>query len=216
MTETSENASEAPVPPENPKNSPALTAANTIFDYVELFALTVFFILLATLFLFRHAVVDGNSMKNTLENGEHLIISDAFYTPKYGDIIVFESYEETGFNHPLIKRVIATEGQTVTIRREGVYVDGVLLDDPYEYLQGSGYASDDNYLSYGKRHDTIGAMNADGTAFTYIVGEDEVFVLGDNRFDSSDGRMFGPVSEDCILGRVLFRLTPLKKFGGVD
>ncbi len=205
---------EPPEPKPEPKNVKNI-AANTIFDYIELFALTVFFVLIATLFLFRHAVVVGPSMEETLFDGDHLIISDAFYTPAYGDIVVFESFEETGINEPIIKRVIATAGQTVTITKNGVAVDGVPLDES-SYAHHGGNLTIGDYLTYQKQHYTIGIPNADGTAYTYTVGENEVFVLGDNRFNSTDSRMFGPISIDCILGRVLFRISPISEFGGVD
>ncbi len=205
-----------PAPAPEPDTNNRETAAHTIFDYIELLVLTVFFVLLATTFFFRHAVVVGPSMQNTLEDGEHLIISDLFYSPERGDIVVLESYEETGINEPIIKRVIATEGETVEIRADGVYIDGVHLEEPYANEQGSPIAALNDYLIYGKRHDVIDAIDESGTVFTYHVGEGEVFVLGDNRFNSTDGRTFGPVSEDCILGHVVLRLTPFSKFGGVD
>ncbi len=217
-----------PAPPQRKSN--AEFAANTLFDYVELLALTVFFILIATLFLFRHAVVDGSSMLRTLEHGEHLIISDAFYlSPASGDIIVFEDNEQTGSSGPLIKRIIATEGQTVIITKDGVIVhDGHVsyddltkkqkkpLDESYIYLFGNSTAMYNDYLEYGKAQDRfLGAYDPENEVFTYHIGEDEVFVLGDNRFNSLDSRYFGPIETDCILGRVLFRITPLSKFGGV-
>ena len=68
--------------------------AGTLFEYVELIVITVCVLLFAALFLFRHTVVDGSSMEPTLKNSEHLIISDLFYKPQVGDIVVFESTVE--------------------------------------------------------------------------------------------------------------------------
>ncbi len=204
---------------EQPKNAPQQkgdlrSAVVTIFEYVELFLVTAVLILLATLFLFRHAVVDGDSMLGTLSDSEHLIISDLFYTPKAGDIVVFESYEETGLNEPLIKRVIATEGQTVRIYADRITVDGVALTEEYAFLGGSPAGVKD-YISYGKLFGMTPIGEGADAYYLYHVGEGEVFVLGDNRFNSTDSRMFGPISTDCILGRVLFRFLPLNGFGGV-
>ncbi len=191
------------------------TVAHTIFDYAELLILTVIFVLFATTFLFRHTVVVGPSMMNTLQNGEHLIISDLFYTPKRGDIVVIESEAETGISSPIIKRIIAVEGDTVEINANGVYLNGNRLDESdYAFLFSPG-AAGENYLSYGDNRYLSSAANADKTVYTYHVGRGEVFVLGDNRFNSTDSRMFGPVSENAILGRVILRLTPFEKFGGV-
>ncbi len=206
---------ETPTPPPAPDKSGGTTAAHTIFDYVELLVLTVFFVLIATTFFFRHTVVVGPSMMNTLEDGEHLIISDAFYSPDCGDIVVIESEVETGISTPIIKRIVATAGDIVEVKHDGIYRNGVLLDEPYVRLESAAHANE-NYISFGRDRYLSSAANPSKTVYTYHVGEGEVFILGDNRFDSTDGRMFGTVSEDCILGRVLFRLTPFEKLGGVD
>ncbi len=204
-----------PAPAPAPQPSCRSDVARTAFDYIELLVLTVFFVLLATTFLFRHAVVNGDSMKTTLTHGEHLIISDVLYSPERGDIVVLESYEETHINTPIIKRVIATEGETVEVRRDGIYIDGTFLEESYAYFSdNSTYI---NYFAYAYSGGYLpSALNEEGTAYIYHVGENEVFVLGDNRFNSTDSRVFGPVSEDCILGKVVLRLTPFDRFGGVD
>lgn len=209
------------VPPEEPHEAPqhrrtsrnTLIAA-TLFEYVELIVITFCILLFAALFLFRHTVVDGDSMKETLHDGEHLIITDLFYKPSVGDIIVFESEEETGLPEPLIKRVIATAGQTVRIDAVGVSVDGTIVarSDP-----------EHNYLNYNNQlygHYAVSSMeprsDENGIYYLYEVGENECFVMGDNRFKSHDSRVFGAISEDCILGRAVLRILPLSDFGGLD
>lgn len=206
---------EPPKEPEAP--SPKKTAVHTFFDYVELFVLTMVIILFVTLFLFRHAIVDGDSMYGTLKDGEHLIISDLFYQAKAGDIVVFESEEETGITGPIIKRIIATEGDVVTIYSRSVYVNGVLVQDKeYAYMAGSPTHISD-YLTYGELHNCPGQTldKVGNICYTYTVPEGELFVMGDNRFNSTDSRMFGTIPEDCVLGRVLLRFAPLSEFGGV-
>ncbi len=166
---------------------------NGIFDFVELFVFTVAIVMLVFSFVCRHSIVDGDSMQNTLYNGEHLIISDLFYSPKQGDIIVFED-RKTGFEKPMIKRVIALEGDTVEINTLGeVRVNGTLLDEEYVFIDAP-YAHSEIY---------------------YKVPEGEVFVMGDHRNESSDSRYFGAIDEDTILGRVVFRFSPFNRLGFV-
>ena len=168
--------------------------ADGIFEFVELFVFTIAVVVFLLSFAFRHSVVDGDSMQNTLQHGEHLIISDLFYRPDYGDIIVFED-RSTGYSDPMIKRVIALEGDTVKINSDGsVYVNGVLLDEDYVYING-----------YYNQH-----------PIEYTVPEGEVYVMGDHRNMSSDSRVFGAIDEDTILGRVILRFYPFDTFGKVS
>ena len=173
---------------------------NGIFDMLEMFVFALAFVLLAMAFCFRHSVVDGNSMNNTLKDGEHLIISSLFYTPKQGDIVVVQdaSKEDTSslLTKPIVKRVIATEGQTVRIE-EGrkVYVDGVLLIENYVHIDDPSYD-----------YDTL----------EMTVEEGCVFLMGDHRNDSADSRgAAGAFREEAILGKVVLRFLPLHRFGAI-
>ena len=193
------------------KTSRRLLFAGTLFEYVELIVVTVCVLVFSSLFIFRHTVVDGSSMEPTLSDQEHLIITDLFYKPSVGDIIVFESKEETGLNEPLIKRVIATAGQTVRIDSTGVSVDNERIADESEYFDYNNrlygyYAVSDMHLYADEK----------GPYYLYEVGEGECFVMGDNRFNSRDSRVFGAISEDCVLGRAVIRILPLGKFGGLN
>ena len=174
------------------------------FELIELFIFTLVAVMILTTFFFRHSVVEGQSMENTLWEGEHLIITDLFYTPKNNDIIVFEDYS-TGFKKPIVKRVIATEGQTVQIKIDGVYVDGQKLDEDYVYIDPE---DDFNYL------EDILPQYYNG----YTVPEGELVVMGDHRNHSTDSREFGTISEESVLGKVILRFYPLTKdkFGKVE
>ena len=187
----------------------------SLFDYVEIVAITFCVVLLATLFLFRHAIVDGDSMKNTLNDREHLIISGAFYTPEVGDIVVFE-HEDSEGAAPLVKRVIAVAGQTVEIRASGVWVDGVRLQESYAFEGGSILGITD-YLTFMQRHTYMSPTVENGEeVYRWVVEDGYVFVMGDNRFNSLDSRTFGPIREESILGQVLLRVAPLDQFGKVE
>ena len=110
----------------------AKKVAREIYDWAEIFVVTMTAILLIFTFFIRVAFVDGPSMNNTLYDAETLAVSNFLYTPKQNDIVVFQapdSYIEGG----IVKRVIATAGQTVDIDFDSwtVTVDGVVLDEPY-------------------------------------------------------------------------------------
>lgn len=164
------------------------------FDLVELFVFTLLAVMIVTTFFFRHSVVDGSSMENTLHGGEHLIISDLFYTPKRGDIIVCEDYT-TKIPKPIVKRVIAVEGDRIVITANGtVYINEALLEEDYVFIDG-----------YYEQ------MPID-----IVVPEGEIFVMGDHRNVSADSREIGTVSVDSVLGKVLLRFYPFDKFGTVN
>lgn len=175
-------------------------AVDWVFEIVEMLVFTFAIVILLTTFVFKHSVVKGDSMRNTLENGDRLIVSDLFYTPERGDIIVFEDYSTT-LHEAVVKRVIAVEGDTVRIELNGrkmtVYVNENEITEDYVYF-------DPNLSPYGNG--------------TWVVGENEVFVMGDNRYNSKDSRNSGVglINVDCILGKVLFRFYPFDKLGGVD
>ena len=163
---------------------------------VALVAVMVVFTLVCRIY-----VVDGESMNNTLSNNDRLLVSNLFYTPEQGDIVCFLA--ENNNSKVLVKRVIATAGQTVDINAQyQVTVDGKLLDE--SYLQE--YVTDN-------RGTHLNITSPKNFQFPYTVQEGEVFCMGDNRTNSKDSRDLGAIPTEYILGRSLVRLAP--KFGAV-
>ena len=175
-----------------------------VFDIAEMFVFVLLAVMILTSFIFRHSIVEGDSMMNTLEDGDHLIISDLFYTPERYDIVVFEDYS-TSLRKAVIKRVIGLPGDTVEVRLNEmgditVYVNGELIEEDYTFNAKDAYL-DPNTLNK-----------------TITVPEGEIFVLGDNRYHSTDSRVgsVGTIRIDAVLGKVIIRFFPFDKFGTVD
>ncbi|MBQ8408393.1 MAG: signal peptidase I [Clostridia bacterium] len=194
---------------EKPKSG-ALGLLTGLLDYAEIIAASILAVLLIFTFAVRLCRVDGDSMNKTLLHTEMLLTTNAFYEPEQGDIIVFHSVDSQ-FSKPLVKRVIATEGQTVVIdlTDKKVFVDGVLLDEPYVYLD-TGIYNPNGYFDRSK----LTTDENGHTVFTDTVPEGMLFVMGDNRNHSSDSRSraVGMVDEDCVIGKALLRLKPFTVF----
>lgn len=174
---------------------------DTVFDFLELLIFTLVAVIILTTFFFKHSVVDGDSMNNTLSDGDHLIIWDAFYTPERDDIIVFEDYS-TSLKKAVVKRVIGLPGETVEIKKSAsgeflVYIDGEPLKQDYAY-HGIHYSSPNTGV--------------------WTLGENEIFVMGDNRYNSTDSRDYGvgPINIDSVLGKVVLRFFPFDQFRTFD
>lgn len=179
-----------------------------IYDIVEVLGTVTVFIILLFAFVMRLNIVSGHSMDTTLYGGEYnaaknkyvggewLVVSDLLYEPERGDIVVIHDMDAKPYDEPIVKRVIATGGQTIDIDFDTwtVTVDGETVDEsPYIHLEGSNYVSS-------------------GVSFPLTLEEDEIFVMGDNRNVSADSRIFGPVDKRCVVGKALVRIYPLSKF----
>lgn len=187
------------------KPSGGLKTLSSIYDYVEIFAISIIAVLLLFTFGIRLCRVDGSSMETTLSHNEMIISTNLFYTPKQGDIIVFHLSNDN-YSEPLVKRVIATEGQTVELNlTTGVLkVDGVVYADEHAYLSDGKY---DLKISYNKNY----MYEANGnTYFAATVPKGCLFVMGDNRNGSSDSRTsrVGFIDVDTVLGKAVLRLSP--------
>lgn len=177
-----------------------------VYDWAESICISLAVVLFVFSFCFKTVEVWGPSMEDTLHgrdtegisdvSGDRLLISNLFYTPEYGDIVVIGTDTEEG---AIIKRVIATEGQQVDIDIAAgtVSVDGTVLDEPYAKTP---------------------TWSSGNVQFPVTVPEGCVFVLGDHRAVSLDSRYtsIGMVDTDTIMGKVILRIYPFDQFGRVE
>ena len=196
MTQASEeetmvvSAEEVQIP--DKKASDGVKKENSLLVTLHDLAFLITAVLLAFSLLFRVVVVSGPSMKETLVDGDWLLlVGNVLYRePKYGDIIV-ASKDSFDNGAPIIKRVIATEGQTVDIDFNigVVYVDGVALEEDYTLTPTTLY---------------------EGIQFPIVVDEGCIFVMGDNRNSSKDSRSveIGLVDTREVLGKAVFLIIP--------
>ena len=167
------------------------TPGRELYEWTQALVGSVLTVVLVFTFLTRLIGVDGHSMVPTLQNGDRLLVLSSLLDSdyEYDDIVVLR--EESFLEEPIVKRVIATKGQTVDIDFEAgvVYVDGEALDEPY--------INEPTYME-------------EGTEFPLTVPEGCIFVMGDNRNHSSDSRdsRLGTVDTRCVLGKAVFLAFP--------
>lgn len=189
-----------------------------IIEWVVYFASAVIIASLIQSQLYALTTVHQSSMQDTLSEGHMLImnkVSFVFTKPQKGDIVVFVNGEDTkGFinrykifledvrlrfkndyrTNRLIKRIIAVEGDKVDIKEGKVYINDILLDEPY----------------------IKGVTPGLGMNYPLTVPEGYVFVMGDNRENSYDSRSFGPISANSIEGKAIFRIFPFSEIGKLN
>lgn len=163
-----------------------------LYEWVQALVCSVLVVVLVFTFCIRLIGVDGHSMVPTLQDGDRLLVTTSLLSGeyKYGDIVIIQKGAFAG-GEPIVKRVIATGGQTVDIDFEtgAVYVDGALLEEDYI-----------NELTFVE----------EGTEFPLTVPEGSIFVMGDNRNHSSDSRdaSLGTVDTRYVIGRAVFLAFP--------
>lgn len=167
------------------------------FDTIESIVVALSIFVVIYLFLVQPHKVIGASMDTTFHDGEYVLtdkISYRFHIPTKGDVIVFKAPRNPDFDY--IKRIIAIPGDTVSIKDGYVYVNEQQLNE--NYIKSETIILPGQYLKEGQE---------------LRLGEDEYFVLGDNRSHSSDSRQWGTVPRKDIIGKAFFRYWPLSKFG---
>ena len=162
------------------------------YEWVQALVCSVLAVVVLFTFVIRLIGVDGHSMVPTLQDGDRLLVTTSLLSGeyRYGDIVIIQKGTFAD-GDPIVKRVIATEGQTVDIDFANgiVYVDGEALDEPY--------INEPTYTD-------------EGTEFPLTVPEGSIFVMGDNRNRSDDSRNaeLGTVDTRYVIGRAVFLLFP--------
>ena len=174
-----------------------LSVKSEIFDWLQSIVFAIIACVLLFMFVARVVTVDGSSMNPTLLHGDRLIVSNLSKSYEQGDVVVFVAPEY--MDEPLVKRVIATEGQLVEIN----FDKGIVRVDEQELYEP--------YIA----ELTADAQDYDGPV---EVPEDCVFVMGDNRNRSTDSRTkeIGCIDTRYILGEAYFVMFPMKSFGGIQ
>lgn len=182
--------------PETSEEETEVNVHKELYEWMQCVVIALICCVLVFVFVARVIDVVGHSMVPTLDNGDKIIITRLAGDYDVGDIVVLR--KDTFRQEPIVKRIIAVEGQTIDFdfTTGAVYVDGVELNEPYI-----------NELTYDPE-DYTGPVT---------VGENQVFVLGDNRNNSTDSRTatIGCVDKRYIMGKVIFRILPFDKMGAI-
>ena len=166
-----------------------------VFNSLEVFIQAFLIVMLIYSFFIRSLTVSGDSMQNTLKDKDNLIfVSDILRKPKEKDIVYLNTYDI--FKQIIVKRIIAVEGQTIDIKKDGefcsVYVDGKKLEE--------------EYIKEKIKEEKVGNLK-----YPIKIPKGHVFVMGDNRNNSLDSREFGCINSEKILGICSFRWVPLRE-----
>ncbi|CAM4250188.1 signal peptidase I [Lacicoccus alkaliphilus] len=165
-------------------------------EWVMAIAVAIVLIMVIRAFFFVTYTVDGLSMEPTLDHGDRVVVNkfmDHFTDYEYEDVIVFDSEMGPAY----VKRVIGAPGDNVEMDDKQVYINGEAIEEEYVVHTEDSYM--DNF--------TLGDLGVEGD----VIPEDHYLVLGDNRPVSRDGRDFGLIHEDSIVGEVQLRFWPLNE-----
>jgi len=185
---------EEPPPPAGPVTSKRSTG-RTIVEWVAVVGGALVVALVIRAFFLAAFYIPSESMVPTLEKGDRVLVNKLSYKlhdVHRGDVVVFERPPNEPDNgiKDLIKRVVALPGETIEVRDCKVLINGNPLQEPY-----------------------VKQWTRTCTSAPKTVGDNEVFVMGDNRDDSQDSRFFGPISQDLIVGRAFVVVWPLTNLG---
>ncbi|GGF80490.1 signal peptidase I [Paenibacillus albidus] len=175
---------------------------NEVLEWIKAIAIALVLVILIRWLLFKPFIVDGPSMQPNFHTGERVIVNEILYdirSPQRGEVIVFHVPSE---GRDFIKRVIGVAGDTVKVEGDVVTVNGEPVSETY--IQGAIDQAHNNNSLYNNKN----FPNEDFADAT--VPEGHVFVMGDNRSDSTDSRMIGYVPLDDIVGRADLIFWPLK------
>ena len=179
-------------------------AAISVMKFLGLLALILVLAIFIRMFVFSPFEIPSGSMENTILPSDMVFsekVSYKFKSPEAGEIVTFADPHQEG--RTLIKRVIATEGQTVDLQDGSVFVDGKKLEEPY--------TKDSVPSSY-----PLSTASGVDIEYPYKVPEGEIWVMGDNRTESADSRYFGSVPVSSVSGHANFRYWPPDRVGPLE
>ena len=183
---------------DTPQNRPW----RSVLEWIFIVALAVACAMAVRAFIVEPFEVPTESMISTIQVGDRLLGEKISYlgrNPAAGEVVTFSDPENPSTT--LIKRVIATPGQTIDLKDGAVYVDGAKLDEPY--TEGKPTNPIERHADF---------LSSDIT-YPYTLGEDEYWMMGDNRTNSLDSRYFGPIRREAITSRGWFIFWPLNDIG---
>ena len=167
-----------------------------VYDWIRCVVFAIAIVVVCLTFVFRLVDVDGTSMNDTLQTNDKVIVTNLLYQPNNNDIVVISHGAE--YKKPIIKRVIAKEGQTVKLDKENdrIIVDGVVIDEPY--IKGTTFSG-----NYGNNE------------IPDVIPEGKLFVMGDNRQVSLDSRSteIGLIDVKDVIGKAQVVAFPFNHFG---
>ncbi|WP_407724311.1 signal peptidase I [Ruminococcus sp. JL13D9] len=167
-----------------------------LYDWIRCIVFAIAIVVVCLTFVFRLVDVDGTSMNDTLQTNDKVIVTNLFYQPNNNDIVVISHGAE--YKKPIIKRVIAKEGQTIKLDKENdrIIVDGVVIDEPY--IKGTTFSG-----NYGNND------------IPEVIPEGKLFVMGDNRQVSLDSRSteIGLIDVKDVIGKAQVVAFPFNHFG---
>jgi len=192
-----------------PRRKGALESSiKTLIEWVAVAVGALAVALLIKAFLLQAFYIPSASMVNTLHEDDRVLVNKLSYRLgdiDRGDIIVFEKPPGAGGDiQDFIKRVIALPGETITLVSGDVYIDGVLLDEPYTEGQET---------SPRAAAITSEGCTNDPAQDRCTLANGWFFVMGDNRGNSTDSRAFGPIREETVVGRAFLKVWPLSDLG---
>ncbi len=175
-----------------------MQTVNSIFEFIKTVAIIILIAFFVRFYLIQPFVVEGSSMEPNFHNSQYLMVDKLSYRihpPKRGDVVVFHPPNAPSLNY--IKRIIALPGEQIEIKNGEIFINNARLAEPY-------IPAEKTLIRYSE------AANLKQT-----LGNDEYFVLGDNREHSSDSREWGSVPAANVIGRAWLVIFPLKNFGVV-
>jgi len=186
---------------ENVQNStPKNEVLAFVWETVKVVVISLAIILPIRYYLVQPFFVKGASMEPNFEDGDYLLVDEISYRfsePARGDVIIFRYPEDK--SQFFIKRIVGLPGETIEIKNNKVII--------YNVQSPEGFNLKENYLS--PEQDTLGNM-------LLRLDDNEYFVLGDNRLQSSDSRRWGPINETLVTGKVFLRAWPFTKFNKIQ